>query len=212
MAMLPLLAIYETGVHFAGTGTAGSVRNAVDVLLRHLLGSRITLESSYLLAAGAIGLIAWRLSRRPFRLPVRWVGLFVVETAAWAVGILLFLRILDVLNLASLASRALSASALVAGAAVYEELAYRLAILGGTQWLVLRAGGPPILAGTVSLWTSAFAFAASHYYGPFASPLESCRLFGHIALGLAFGCVYLLRGIGAAMYTHAFYDAFVLLL
>ena len=91
------------------------------------------------------------------------------------------------------------------GAGVYEELAFRVvafAILGLVlvDGLGLRKGWATV--GTIGL--SAVLFSLYHYWGPEAFHLQTF-VFRTLA-GIFFGVLYIYRGIGITVATHAIYD------
>ena len=53
------------------------------------------------------------------------------------------------------------------------------------------------------------AFAASHHVGPYGEYVELGLLARRFSLGIIFSALYVFRGLGIVVYTHAFYDAFV---
>ncbi|MFI5229672.1 MAG: CPBP family intramembrane glutamic endopeptidase, partial [Gemmatimonadales bacterium] len=98
------------------------------------------------------------------------------------------------------------------GAGLYEELFFRVLLVGGLAagarivlGLGQRAGG--VLAATVG----ALVFAAFHYIGPYGDPLQLQSFVFRTLSGLAFSGLYLLRGFGITAWTHALYDAMLLL-
>ena len=211
LAVLPLVLIYEIALLSARNSGLPLVRNGVDVAFRAALGTHGVMDLGLVVGAGALGLTVWRAGNRRPRFRLEWIAYILLESVAWALALLLFLRLCFALHLAALGRTALASAGAISGAAVFEELAFRAGILGGLRWLFDHLRAPRWLGWNISLWTSSFGFAAAHYYGPFANSLSSESLFAHILVGLGFGAVYLLRGFALAVYTHAFYDWFVLL-
>jgi hypothetical protein len=64
----------------------------------------------------------------------------------------------------------------------------------------------------VAVVTSAFVFSAFHYIPPYGDPLEIASFTFRFFSGLAFSALYVIRGFGITAWTHALYDAFLLLL
>jgi hypothetical protein len=101
---------------------------------------------------------------------------------------------------------------LALGAGVYEELAFRLLLLGGGAWAmhaVFRFPRP--LSVAVALLGSSLAFAYVHHVGPLGEPLESYSFIFRAVCGALLGLIFLARGLGVAVWTHALYNAFVML-
>lgn len=98
------------------------------------------------------------------------------------------------------------------GAGVHEELVFRLALLGalvpfGEQVLGMRRLSSVIVGFLVS---SVIFSAAHHVVGgePFRIGVFVYRIF----CGLIFATIYQTRGFAVAVYTHAFYDLYVLVI
>jgi hypothetical protein len=100
---------------------------------------------------------------------------------------------------------------LALGAGVYEELVFRLLLLGGGAWLMQK----------VFLWTrgwslgvmlvlSSLLFALAHHIGPLGEPLESYSFIYRTLCGVLLGTVFVTRGFGIAVWTHAIYNALAL--
>jgi hypothetical protein len=111
------------------------------------------------------------------------------------------------------------------GAGFYEELAFRVALFGlGAKvlvWMLTRekvglvGSAPPLRAGSVLVmivWAlvSAAAFSAMHYVGAISDAFDIRSFAARAVLGLALTLVYALRGFAAAVWTHALYDVWVL--
>ncbi len=97
-----------------------------------------------------------------------------------------------------------------AGAGLHEELVFRLVGVGlvarlwlGAHW---RSQGLPLVAVVV---VSALTFAAVHHL---AEPFTWSAMVFRTFAGLFFSLLYLGRGFAVAAWTHALYDAWILVL
>ena len=77
----------------------------------------------------------------------------------------------------------------------------------GKSLLGLGRRGAGILAAVVG----AVLFSAFHYIGPYGDRLTAYSFVFRTIAGLAFSALFLLRGFGITAWTHALYDAFLLL-
>ena len=79
-------------------------------------------------------------------------------------------------------------------------------------WTARRLfGWRPGAAGIFATVLGALIFSAFHYIGPYGDPLQLQSFVFRALSGLAFSALYLLRGFGITAWTHALYDAFLLL-
>jgi hypothetical protein len=98
------------------------------------------------------------------------------------------------------------------GAGLYEELLFRVLLVGTLAWLGHRLfGWRPWGAGLVAALLGALVFSAFHYVGPYGDPLRVYSFVFRTIAGLAFSALFLVRGFGITAWTHALYDAFLLL-
>jgi hypothetical protein len=98
------------------------------------------------------------------------------------------------------------------GAGIYEELLFRVVLVGLIAWATKRVlGWRPLLAGGVATVFGALIFSAFHYIGPFGDRFEVYSFVFRTIAGLFFSALYLLRGFGVTAWTHSLYDVFLLL-
>jgi hypothetical protein len=97
--------------------------------------------------------------------------------------------------------------ALSLGAGLYEELLFRVILIGLILWLLTASGfttrGPATL---VAVLASALLFSLAHYVGPMGDDLQAASFIFRFLGGLAFSAIYALRGFGIAAWSHALYD------
>ena len=92
----------------------------------------------------------------------------------------------------------------------------RSSILGVGVALGLAAGllvgvgltGPGWVAG-ISIAASSLAFAVCHHLGSCGDPWTVGLLAFRFTMGVVFAALYIYRGLGIVVYTHALYDVFV---
>jgi hypothetical protein len=113
------------------------------------------------------------------------------------------------------------------GAGFYEELAFRVVLFGfGAKLLVglftrdtvtLVGRAPPLSLKAILIMAAwavvcAAVFSGMHYVGPLGDAFDPRSFVARAVLGLALTLVYSTRGFAAAVWTHALYDAWVLVL
>jgi len=222
---VPLLVLYEVGAALLASSGEPSLRNGADVLLRSLLaagGVNGTMAfGAVLLVASAVLVVA---ERRRKRVPLRlapFLGMAVESVLyALALGAVVgtatqwVLRGLPVRLAAQeggLSGLSLPEGVgLSLGAGIYEELLFRVLLVGGIFGVLRGAGLARGQAGAFSALLAAILFSAFHYVGPYGDPWQLPSFTFRFLAGLAFSVLFLVRGFGIAAWTHALYDVFLL--
>lgn len=218
---LPLLVLYELGAATMA-GASGGVRNGADVLLRTVLaagGIHTTLAFTALLAG--IGAVLIVREQRRQRVPLR-AGVFggmLAESVAYALvfGMVVGTATGWLINGVGLAAGGGAmdrmpmgdAVVLSLGAGIYEELLFRVLLVGGLLAIFRQFGMSKGASGTYAAILAAFLFSAFHYVGPYAYPLELGSFVFRFLSGLAFNALFITRGFGITAWTHALYDVFL---
>jgi membrane protease YdiL (CAAX protease family) len=99
--------------------------------------------------------------------------------------------------------------ALSLGAGLYEELLFRVILVGGLAWLLTRVVKRRNTAYAVAAVVGALLFSTVHYIGAFGDPFTLPSFTFRFLFGLALNALYLARGFGIAAWTHALYDVMV---
>ncbi|HET6201829.1 MAG TPA: CPBP family intramembrane glutamic endopeptidase [Planctomycetota bacterium] len=214
LAASPLLAIYEAGVLLSGS----PVRNGADAVLRRAFlagfgpAGRFVFGALLLGAVVAAALHAARekLPAHRYAFPLALEGLLYAALLGPAV-LLLKSRLGEAaITLAAPAPSPLLGGVLAVGAGVYEEIAFRLLLLPALYVIALRLleplGSGRGTALGVAIALSSLAFAGFHHLGVFGAPFDGNAFAFRTIAGAILGGLFLGRGIGVAIYTHAFYD------
>ncbi len=98
------------------------------------------------------------------------------------------------------------------GAGLYEETVFRLWLLPLVAWSLARCGLREKAAWASAAVVCGVAFALAHHVPPLGEPLAVFPFVFRTTAGLAFAGLFLLRGFGITVGTHAAYDVFVVLL
>ena len=223
--IFPLLVVYQLGVL-----VTYPLLNGVDFVSALLFGTFGLSRSEYLLFVGTVFAgfgIAILLLKKHQRFHPRVVLPILLESTIYALsmGSLIFLVMTKVLGISPELAMGREMAAgiegqgivsrfvMSLGAGVYEEIVFRLGLLGGLTALFERVFTWRRLVAVVAAFAiSSFAFSAVHHIPPLGDPL-SLDVFTFRALaGVFFGLLFWFRGLAVAVYTHAFYDIYVLLL
>jgi CAAX prenyl protease-like protein len=222
----PLLLAYEVLAFTLSHDSLTGVRNGADVMLKSvfvLLGGRDGLLAFGALLVGTGVVLVWRDLRRSGPIEARVFVLMLVESAIYALLFGLVVGSLTGLLLRGLHSAAAMPSLAVGrapadlglatqlmvslGAGIYEELLFRVLMVGTLAWLARRVlGWGPLAAGLLATVIGALIFSAFHYVGPYGDRLELGSFTFRAIAGVMFSGLYLLRGFGITAWTHALYD------
>lgn len=223
LLVLPLLLVYEIGIALVNAGSASGVRISADVLVKGLLGLvglDGTLAFSILvLLIGAF--ILWKERKEGIEIRAGYLGRMTVESIIYGVG-LGFIVATFVGQLFGIAPVALQTPGdpsvdtitmfvLSFGAGVYEELVFRLILVGLLFALLFFLRDRPWLRYGIAAVVGALIFSWVHYTGTYGDPFELGSFTFRFLMGLALNGLLLLRGFGIAAAAHAFYDVWVTL-
>jgi len=93
------------------------------------------------------------------------------------------------------------------GAGIWEEILFRLIIMGSFIYIFSKVIYLSIPSSVLlSILLSSFMFAAFHYTGPYGEGFSTYTFLVRYVGGVLLGTIYFIRGIGIAVYTHIFYD------
>jgi len=214
--IFPLLLVYEIGVLFT------DVMNGADFItltLLKLVGIKGFIGIQIGLVVFMAGLALYL--RRHQQFDPRIFVPVLLESGIYALtmGTVIIFLMVDLLHIdprlaaGTKSGGPLEKLVLSVGAGVHEELVFRLLLLGGLvalfdRGLKLRRW----LALVLAFLLSSLAFSAAHHLGPLGEPLRMGVFVYRAIAGLCFGLLFQLRGLAIAVYTHALYDIYVLIL
>ena len=224
--LLPLLVTYELGLAWwlrSGHQLTANKAHGGLVDLFRMVGVRAEDLGLPLLSLPMVGLVltllTWHVMRhRPWRVDLGVVGGMAVESVVLCVPLL---------PLGMLVSRwgagmsapdvgdggTLARVAMAAGAGIYEELVFRLALMSAIHMLLSDVGGWKGPGSWIaSLAAAAVAFALYHPLQTADGGFATWRFLFLVAGGAWFGLLFHWRGFGVAAGTHAAYDLMALLL
>jgi membrane protease YdiL (CAAX protease family) len=218
--VFPLFVIYQVGVLFTLPMLNGA--DFLTVLLFRTVGLSTTAYLGYTAAVTVLFAIAVTILRRKQRFDPGLIVPVLIESAIYALtmGSLIVLVMTKLIGIspqlavgAGVANQGLGTRAVMSiGAGVYEETVFRLLLLGGIVALLDRVLGlarwVAIAAGFI---ISALLFSAMHHIPPYGDPLHLGVFTFRFLAGICFALLFWFRGFAVAVYTHALYDLYVLL-
>ena len=211
--ILPMLVAYQGGILAMG---ADKVHNGAADWLQHVL-STIGIGNFVVLPAITCALLlGWHYVKRlPWKFSP-WVLLgMLAECGVWAALLWCIFR-----GWAYLVGSAMIIPFELAqllgffGAGIYEELLFRVILLLGVAAVIKSAGAPQRASLITAVIVSAVLFAVAHYQiiTPGGWPFSWAGVTFHLILGVVFGILFVLRGFGITVGTHALYNILVMLL
>jgi hypothetical protein len=217
--VLPMLLAYEVGVGLMGGEAAGALRTGADAWMRLALAA-IGLTDRWLPPlALVVALLVWqaRDGDRRWRLRPRCLVGMGLESLVLALVLVGMSRVVDraLLRLEDRGPLLVVGSASLArligflGAGVYEETLFRLGLVPLINRLARLVHAGDLLAGTLAVTGSSLLFSIAHHAG---MPGEAFTWYAFIfrwLAGVFFAWVFLVRGFGIAVGTHAAYDVLV---
>lgn len=225
---LPLLITYEVLALLVPPGPGGvEIRNGADILLQEAFVWLAGAWGPRLFMLCLIGVGAWLIAKdikaKGGKLSPAVLGAMLLESLGLS---LVFGIVVSGLTVALLgapppplalgpAMDRLGRGTLLMlsiGAGIYEELLFRVVLVGLLAWGAHKLlGWQPLAAGIAATVLGALIFSAFHYIGPYGDRLEVYSFVFRTIAGLFFSALYLTRGFGITAWTHALYDVFLLL-
>lgn len=221
--VLPILAAYEAGVLWLGGASAGALRTGADAWMRQALASIGLTDRWFPPLILVVALLAWQAADpRGWRFPPSCLFGMAAESLVLAIALVGLSHLVD-LGFARLEGHAILVAAAPArgadhpiapligflGAGVYEEALFRLALIPTLFGAMRLLQTPAVLAGTLAVTGSALLFSIAHHAG---APGEAFTWFAFIfrwVAGIFFAWVFVVRGFGIVVGTHAAYDILV---
>jgi membrane protease YdiL (CAAX protease family) len=216
--VFPLFLIYQVGVLFTLPVLNGA--DFLTVFLFRNLGLSTGAYLAYTAAVAVAFAIAVAVLRRKRHFNPKLILPVFVESAIYALtmGSLIVFVMTRVLHVSprlagGIAGQGLGTRFVMSlGAGVWEETVFRLGIMTGVAVLLERVLGlGRWVAVIVALAASSVLFSAMHHIPPYGDPLQLGVFVFRVLAGCFFGLVYWYRGFAVAVYTHALYDIYVLL-
>jgi hypothetical protein len=210
--VIPLLAVYEAALCTSNF----RMQNRFDFLTRFIedRGFSGLLVFNALLFVAAVIAVVYLGRRRKFD-PAVWPGIFIEGLAyALVLGSCVML-LLSIPNGQPADAQPRSVPVeigLALGAGVYEELFFRLIFLGMLYaWLThtVRLQKSPAMA--FAFIASSALFSLCHFQLPGLANFDARRFLFYFIAGIVLGGIFMVRGLGVAIYTHAIYNVLVIL-
>ena len=214
LSAMPLIVLYEIMIVTANQGRMAQVRVGAEVWMKQLLsyvgGTGLAVMGAIILIVGAVILYLERRKSIPLR--AKYFGWIVAESAVYAVVVGIFVSVMIGAVFMAAAPPGVglwTKLALSIGSGIYEELLFRVILVGGLFWLLKRVVSPRHHAYLLAAVIGAAIFSAVHYIGVYGDPFTLASFSFRFLFGLILNGIFLWRGFGVAAWTHALYDVMV---
>jgi hypothetical protein len=219
--LLPLLCLYELGTLFflSGHGVVEVVRARVILAQVFDLFGQAGFHLPPILL-GVVLLVWHSFTRDPFRVKVNTLTSMAAESLVWGIVLVACMMIVGRATMMAsitgdVAPQALSIPARITlslGAGLYEETVFRLVIITLLYAVMVDILKQNEFSGKVMAGAaSALAFALYHDVRMPAGGIDVGLFITYFGAGCFFATLFVRRGFGIAVATHAVYDVIVLL-
>lgn len=213
--VIPLFFFYQLGILLTG-----GMRNGVDFVTDLVMlasGGNILGYVAFNVVVLVGFVIALTSLRKKGHMAPRLIPWMLLESAVYALFLgSAVIGIIDSLGLGALLAAGdkpaemtfVTKLVMSAGAGLYEEVVFRLFLMGGMFVAATRLLGLHRVAGAVlAIVASSVIFSAVHHI---AEPFTMSAFVFRIFAGILFAIIFQTRGLAVAAYTHAFYDVWVM--
>lgn len=220
VAVLPLFVFYQVGILLTG-----GMRNGVDFVSSFLFSVFGDDLASYL-GFNAIILVAFLVIvarlRRSGELHPRVIPMMLLESAVYAVlvgvGVNVLINATGIGHLLMVPAAAggsppglFTKLVMSVGAGLYEELTFRLVLMGGLFFAMDKvAGASRILSAVLAVTVSSLIFSGVHHLGNMGEAFTLSAFVFRFFAGVIFATIFQTRGFAIAAWTHALYDVWVM--
>ena len=217
LASLPLLFLYEFLIYLSQPDTHHYVRIAADVWIRYflsLLGYNATILTFGI--ALVIGIAVFIVDRKKeTELRISYFLGILFESFIYAIALAFIISRFTSLLVNAIPSQNVALSpiqsfALSLGAGLYEELFFRVILVGFFLWIFKLFKFTEWARYFSAIVASAILFSLAHFTGSMGEPFTLYAFIFRFLFGIALNVIYVTRGFGVAAWTHALYDTLLI--
>tara|TARA_B100000953_G_scaffold58357_1_gene46178 strand:- start:79 stop:819 length:741 start_codon:yes stop_codon:yes gene_type:complete len=214
--IFPMLFLYESMCWIQYFGQSAEIRNGADVLIRQIIvgmgnGSEIVYALLLMIVLFGVMFLNRRVVRNG-KFKFTFFLLMIVESLGWCIGFVIIMSASEQLLLSIMERNIIPEQFYLAiGAGIWEELLFRVGAIGlSLSFLTKIVGYSGIYSVIIAVIFSAVIFSLFHYLGPFGDNFAYKSFYLRTLAGIFLGSLYMFRGFGITVYTHIFYDMFII--
>lgn len=208
--ILPLLVLYEVGIAMQGS----SIKNAADVIIKTPLilfgknGSLIfnSLVITFLVVSVFYIEKEYRFSSLIF-IPMFLESMVYALFMGYALGFVVYKVLFPYVLTRPFSMNIWMGIIFSVGAGVYEEIVFRLILITSLYFIfttLLKINKPT--GAIISIILGALIFTSMHYVGNLSDNFTYTSFTFRLLSGIFLSAIFMFRGLGIAVYTHAIYD------
>lgn len=208
--ILPLLILYEVGIALYGS----NIKNVADVIIKTPLalfgrnGSLVfnSLVIIFLFLSVFYIEKKYRLSALIF-IPMVLESMIYALFLGYGIGFVVYKILFPHVLASPISTNTWIGIILSVGAGVYEEIVFRFLLLSALYFLfssLLKMNKP--FSVVLSIFLGSLLFSAMHYVGTLSDSFTYTNFTFRLLAGLVLSAIFMLRGLGIVVYTHAIYD------
>ena len=211
--ILPLLVFYEIGIVLYGSAT----KNTADIIVKkpfEIFGNNATLAFNSLIIIISFFSIFYIEKKNRLNCGI-FIPMFLESTAyGFFLGYvtLFFVHGYLPFDITNLPVQSFIKGIIISlGAGIYEEILFRMLLLSILYFIIVKAlRTNPIIGSLSSILICAFIFSIMHYIGPTGDSYSISSFSFRLVAGIVLSAIFVFRGLGIAVYTHAIYDILVI--
>lgn len=215
---MPLLLVYEVLILITQPDPAAAVRLSADIWIKSVFSitGQNTIVITLLVALGLGIFVFYRDRNKIFSLRPGILSGMILESLAYAVGLAILISgfvmwLFTYLPQSEFTLTGLQQFTLSLGSGLYEELVFRVILVGALLWFFDWLGVELRIRHSSAVIIGALIFSAVHYMGPLGDTFTIISFTFRFLFGVALNIILIYRGFGIAAWTHSLYNLMLLL-
>jgi len=209
----PLFFIYELMCWIQYVNEIFSIRNSADIFFQNII-REIFNDLTPLILLFVIPFIFIYNRKKIFKINYVMSTFFIMlfETIFWTILFVILVGSFNTLLLSIVHDKIfIEQYYLALGAGIWEEYLFRVVIMFVLIYILNNIlNYNYFFSAILSILISSVLFSLFHHLGPFGEVFIYSNFFLRTFAGIFLGLLYLLRGYGIVVYTHVFYDFFII--
>ncbi|MBM4064814.1 MAG: CPBP family intramembrane metalloprotease [Planctomycetes bacterium] len=213
--ILPLLVLYEVGIAMQSPG----IKNTADVVIKvpfALFGRNGSLIFNLFVIVFL--LVSAFYVEKKYQFSSMTFILMFVEGAVYALfigyglGYVVYKALFPLALAKPFFTNIWTGIVFSVGAGVYEEIVFRLLLVSLLYFIftkLLKIKKP--ISAIISVLIGALIFTSAHYLGPLKDSFTYASFTFRLLAGLVLSTIFMFRGLGVVVYTHAIYNVLTVL-